>query len=51
MPTTTNTHVTTYDNYIDGAWVPASSGEVFENRNPANTDDLVGLFQRSNRPR
>lgn len=49
MPTTTKTSVTTYNNYIDGAWVPASSGEVFENRNPANTDDLVGLFQRSNR--
>jgi len=38
---------TTYYNLIDGAWVPSVSGDVFENRNPANTDDVVGLFQRS----
>jgi len=29
--------------YIDGAWV---DGPVFENRNPADTDELVGLFTR-----
>jgi aldehyde dehydrogenase (NAD+) len=33
---------TTFANYIDGAWV-AGAG-TFENRNPANTDELVGLF-------
>ncbi len=49
MPVTTNTRVTTYNNFIGGSWVPAASGEVFENKNPANTDDLVGLFQRSTR--
>jgi aldehyde dehydrogenase (NAD+) len=38
---------TTYSNFIDGAWVPSVSGHVFENRNPANPDDLIGLFQRS----
>jgi acyl-CoA reductase-like NAD-dependent aldehyde dehydrogenase len=38
---------TTFDNFIDGAWVPSVSGELFENRNPANTDDLVGVFQKS----
>ncbi len=38
---------TTYHNFVDGAWIPSVSGEVFENRNPANTDDLIGLFQRS----
>src|SRR5450759_4430492 len=38
---------TTYHNFIDGAWIPSVSGEVFENRNPANTDDLIGLFQKS----
>src|SRR6185369_7123048 len=38
---------TTYYNLIDGDWVPSVSGDVFENRNPANSDDLVGLFQRS----
>ena len=39
---------TTYQNYIGGEWVASSSGETFENRNPANTDDLVGRFQQSN---
>ena len=47
MPTTAS--VTTYGNYIDGEWRPSSSGETFENRNPANTDDLIGVFQHSNR--
>src|SRR5471032_2556874 len=37
----------TYYNLIDGAWVPSVSGDLFENRNPADTDDLIGLFQRS----
>jgi alpha-ketoglutaric semialdehyde dehydrogenase len=35
-------------NYIDGAWVGSSSGELFDNRNPANHDDLIGLFPKSN---
>ena len=30
-------------------WSPSASGETFENRNPANTDDLIGLFQKSTR--
>ena len=47
MPTTLN--ATTYNNYIDGAWAPSASGETFENRNPANTDDLIGVFQKSTR--
>jgi aldehyde dehydrogenase (NAD+) len=38
----------TYHNYIDGAWVPSASGELFENRNPANRADLIGLFPKSN---
>jgi alpha-ketoglutaric semialdehyde dehydrogenase len=38
----------TYLNFINGEWTPSASGEVFENRNPANTDDLIGLFQKSN---
>src|SRR5438093_1903890 len=38
----------TYHNFIDGEWGPSVSGHVFENRNPANTDDLIGVFQRSN---
>jgi alpha-ketoglutaric semialdehyde dehydrogenase len=45
MPTATD--VITYQNFINGQWVSSVSGEVFENRNPANTDDLIGLFQKS----
>ena len=30
----------TFRNYINGEWV---SGDTFENRNPANTDEVVGL--------
>ncbi|MBD3169455.1 MAG: aldehyde dehydrogenase family protein [candidate division Zixibacteria bacterium] len=37
-----------YKNYINGEWVESSSGQTYENRNPANTDDLIGVFQKSN---
>lgn len=47
--TTTTAQGTTYHNFIDGSWVPSVSGELFENRNPANTDDLIGVFQKSTR--
>jgi aldehyde dehydrogenase (NAD+) len=36
-----------YRNLVAGQWVGSRSAEVFENRNPANRDDLIGLFQRS----
>ena len=36
-----------YHNFIDGEWVEASTGETFEDRNPADTRDVVGIFQRS----
>ncbi len=39
-----------YKNFIDGEWVEASTGETFENRNPADTRDLVGIFQKSGKP-
>src|SRR5437764_3443704 len=39
----------TYHNFIDGSWVPSVSGDLFENRNPANVDDLIGVFQKSTR--
>jgi acyl-CoA reductase-like NAD-dependent aldehyde dehydrogenase len=45
MPSTIN--ATVYHNYIDGRWAPSTSGQTFENRNPANTDDLIGIFQKS----
>ncbi len=44
---TATAKTTTFDNFIDGAWVPSVSGDLFENRNPANTDDLLGVFQKS----
>jgi aldehyde dehydrogenase (NAD+) len=34
----------TFANYINGEWV--ESGQTFENRNPANTDDLIALFSK-----
>src|SRR5438874_13287624 len=36
-----------FENFIDGAWTPSTSGRLFENRNPANNDDLIGVFQES----
>jgi len=36
-----------YRNLIDGEWVESSTGETFENRNPADTGDVVGIFQKS----
>ncbi|MGC2323829.1 MAG: aldehyde dehydrogenase family protein, partial [Terriglobales bacterium] len=38
-----------YKNFIDGEWVEASTGETFENRNPADIHDLVGIFQKSSK--
>jgi acyl-CoA reductase-like NAD-dependent aldehyde dehydrogenase len=37
-----------YKNYINGEWVAASGGKTFENRNPADREDLIGTFQESN---
>lgn len=37
-----------YGNYVDGEWIESTTGETFEVRNPANTDEVVGTFQRSN---
>jgi alpha-ketoglutaric semialdehyde dehydrogenase len=39
--------VETYGNYIGGEWRPAASGETMENRNPADRDEVVGLFASS----
>src|SRR5947199_7011582 len=36
-----------FKNYIAGEWVPPRSGKTFANINPANTDEVVGLFQAS----
>ena len=37
----------TFKNFINGEWVESRSGKAYENRNPANTDELVGMFVAS----
>jgi len=46
---TTTVKASPFLNFIDGEWLSSVSGDLFENRNPANTDDLVGVFQKSTR--
>ena len=36
-----------FKNYINGEWVESAGGHAFENRNPANTDELIGMFPES----
>ncbi|MEP6509387.1 MAG: aldehyde dehydrogenase family protein [Gemmatimonadales bacterium] len=36
-----------FNNFIAGAWVKPDSGEYFENRNPADRSDLIGMFPSS----
>jgi len=36
-----------HSNYINGEWVESVTGRTFENLNPADTSDVVGVFQRS----
>ncbi len=36
-----------YKNLIGGQWVASHSGKTFENLNPADTRDVVGIFQAS----
>ena len=37
-----------FKNFIDGEWVESASGQAFEDRNPADTREIVAIFQRSN---
>src|SRR5262250_2690865 len=37
-----------YKNFIRGEWVDSKSGKTYENRNPANTDEVIGHFVASN---
>ncbi len=37
-----------YKNFINGEWVESVSGRTFENINPADRHDLIGIFQKSN---
>ncbi len=36
-----------FRNFIKGEWVESRSGKAYENRNPANTDELIGMFASS----
>jgi acyl-CoA reductase-like NAD-dependent aldehyde dehydrogenase len=36
-----------FQNYIGGTWQDSSNGNTFENRNPANWDEIIGLFPLS----
>ncbi|PYP66000.1 MAG: aldehyde dehydrogenase, partial [Gemmatimonadetes bacterium] len=36
-----------FANFIGGEWVAPATGEYFENRNPADWDDVIGCFPRS----
>jgi aldehyde dehydrogenase (NAD+) len=47
MRTSPASQVQTFNNFIAGEWRPSRSGDVFENRNPADRHDLIGLFQQS----
>ena len=38
---------TVFKNYIDGAWTAARGGKAIEDRNPANRDELIGMFPAS----
>ena len=37
-----------YKNFIGGQWVASAGRATFENRNPADSSDLIGTFQESN---
>lgn len=44
---TVTTEVKTHLNYINGEWMPASTGKVDASINPANKNEIVGYIQKS----
>ena len=36
-----------FKNLIGGEWVASRSGKTYESRNPADTREIVGIFQDS----
>ncbi|MFB3904410.1 MAG: aldehyde dehydrogenase family protein [Acidobacteriota bacterium] len=36
-----------FNNFIAGEWVGSATGQTYENRNPADDSELIGLFQDS----
>jgi acyl-CoA reductase-like NAD-dependent aldehyde dehydrogenase len=39
--------IATFENFIDGRWTPARTGQTFENENPASKGSNLGFFQSS----
>ena len=35
-----------YQNFINGEWVPAASGDTFTNHNPADTREAVAEYAK-----
>ncbi len=44
---TTNAALTIHKNFINGEWVEARRKQTFEDRNPANSAELIGIFPSS----
>lgn len=44
---TARTRANTFHNYIDGRWTASRTGEWIEDKNPADTRDVIGRFPRS----
>ncbi|MDQ0243092.1 aldehyde dehydrogenase (NAD+) [Bacillus fengqiuensis] len=42
------TKVETFRNFIGGQWIESESSKTFQSVNPANQEDIVGVFQASN---
>ncbi|MFZ8846584.1 MAG: aldehyde dehydrogenase family protein, partial [Candidatus Hydrothermia bacterium] len=38
-----------YKNFINGKWVDAKTDKTFESRNPANWDEVIGIFPDSSK--
>src|SRR3954466_953537 len=38
-----------FKNFIGGEWAESRSGQTYENLNPADTRDVIGVFQRSDK--
>lgn len=43
----TSTRSKIYRNFVNGEWVESATGQTFEDRNPADNREIVGIFQRS----
>src|SRR5579885_2620247 len=46
-PTVPGEQAPVYQNFIGGRWRAARSGETFASTNPANTQEIIGLYPKS----